>query len=65
MKVVYVCELWPGRALTSISRNTIYFNITGHMEFDSRQEASAFLERWKNHFFGVQSLTIARIERRE
>jgi len=55
----YVLELYPGRALTSISYKTINFNVTGHWKFKTKDEIEKFLMVWKNHFFGLDTLTVA------
>ena len=54
----YILELYPGRALTGISHNTISFNLTGHQTFKNTVEVDVFLKRWKYHFFGLHTLTI-------
>lgn len=54
----YVLELYPGRALTGISHNTISFNLTGHMTFANTHEVEKFLNTWKYHFFGLHTLTV-------
>ncbi len=53
----------PGRALTSISLNTIHFNVSGHMNWQTREEVEKFLHKWRNHFFGLQTLRIALVNK--
>jgi hypothetical protein len=63
--VDYVLEIWPGRALTAITPNTIHFNIAGERRFGTADEANGFLETWRNHFFGMHTLTIGERERQK
>ncbi len=48
----------PPRALTNISLSGISFNLNGYRLFETIGEVEAFKERWKNHFFDLDTLLV-------
>lgn len=49
------------RCLTSITYISISFNISGHMEFGSMEEVQEFRDKWKEHFFNLDTLITIKI----
>jgi hypothetical protein len=52
------------RALTSISYNTINFNISGWKEFEDISKIDMFRKIWNSHFFGLWRLETVKVTER-
>lgn len=49
------------RALVSLSHTGISFNISGYREFNDIDEIFQFMEKNKNHFFGLETLSVVEV----
>lgn len=60
---MYALAIYPEepRCLTAISMTSIAFNIGSYMLFDTEEEARAFKEKWKGHFFNIDSLVVIKV----
>ena len=51
------------RALCSICRSGIYFNLSAEMRFRIPEDVEVFREEWKNHFFNLKQLVIIKVKK--
>lgn len=64
--VKYALAIFPEepRCLVSISRYMICFNLSSYMEFETKEEAENFRDKWQHHFFDLNLLTIVKVDKK-
>lgn len=50
------------RRLTAITYMSIHFNLTGYLLFGSMEEVQKFRDKWKGHFFVLDTLVTVEIK---